>query len=295
MHREAWFRIGHATYEVERSGCTAIVFDQLVPAAVDVRGGAPGTRETTLLEPGSIGMLDAILLSGGSAFGLQAAEGVMRYLAQRGRGVTTRAGAVPLVSSAIIFDLATGTNYYPTAQDGYDAAEAATNEIWKSGPIGAGTGATVAKLGGQATPGGFGIASVSVGSFEVTAVLILNAVGDVRHPSTGEWLAQASERNGRQIAIAAAAEGHEHENTTVGAVLVTGDLDRRTLIRCCISAQAALARCTIPAHTLLDGDTFFAASSGAGSPTVREALAITSAVEVAVEEAIVSIFRSPST
>lgn len=292
MHREAWFRIGHATYEVERSGCTAIVFDQLVPAAVDVRGGAPGTRETTLLEPGSMGMLDAILLSGGSAFGLQAADGVMRHLSDRGRGVATRAGAVPLVSSAIIFDLATGVNYHPTAQDGYDAAFAATNGSWESGPIGAGTGATVAKLGGLTTPGGFGIASVSVGSFDVTAALILNAVGDVRHPSTGEWLARASNTTGRDLAIAALAEVHEHENTTIGALLVTGDLDRRTLIRCCISAQAALARCTVPAHTLLDGDTFFAASSGAGTPTIREALAITSAVEVAVEEAIISIFHS---
>ncbi|CAN5285044.1 P1 family peptidase [soil metagenome] len=292
MHSESWFRIGHKTYEGERSGCTVIVFDKLVPAAVDVRGGAPGTRETTLLNPGSIGMLDAILLSGGSAFGLRAADGVMRYLSGTGRGVVTRSGPVPLVSSAIIFDLATGSNYHPTVQDGYDAAFAATSEFWEPGPIGAGTGATVAKLDGQTTPGGFGIASISVGSFVVTAALILNSVGDVRHPTTGEWLAQASEKTGRDVAIAGASEGHEHENTTIGAVLVTGELDRRTLTRCCISAQAALARCTIPAHTLLDGDTFFAASSSAGSPTVREALAITSAVEVAVEEAIVSIFQS---
>lgn len=294
MHREAWFRIGHATYEVERSGCTAIVFDGLVPAAVDVRGGAPGTRETTLLDPGSIGMLDAILLSGGSAFGLQAADGVMRYLAQRGRGVVTRAGSVPLVSSAIIFDLANGTNYHPTAQDGYSAASAAESGPWETGSVGAGTGATVAKLGRQPVPGGIGIASADAGPFNVTAVVILNAVGDVRDPNTGNWLARSSDGYGRELAITAVANGHEHENTTIGAVLVTGDLDRRTLIRCCISAQAALARCTIPAHTLLDGDTFFAASSGAGSPTVREALAITSAVEVAVEEAIVSIFRPSS-
>lgn len=292
MLNEGWFRIGHTTHLTEQSGCTAIIFDRMAPAAVDVRGGAPGTRETTLLDPGSIGMLDAILLSGGSAFGLQAADGVVRYLAEQGRGVVTRAGAVPLVSSAIIFDLAIGPSYHPTAQDGYAAAHEAGAGPWETGLIGAGTGATVSKLGGETTPGGFGIASVSLGAFGVTAAVVLNAVGDVRHPSTGEWLARSSDKTGRELAVAATAQGHEHENTTIGAVLVTGDLDRRTLTRCCISAQAALARCTIPAHTLLDGDTFFAASSGAGSPTVRDSLAITSAVEIAVEEAIISIFRS---
>lgn len=289
-----WFRIGHTTHVAEQSGCTAIVFDWLVPAAVDARGGAPGTRETTLLDPGNVGMLDAILLSGGSAFGLQASDGVMRYLAQRGRGVSTRAGTVPLVSSAIIFDLATGENYHPTAQDGYAAASAAERGPWETGMVGAGTGATAAKLGGQPVPGGLGIASADAGPFSVTAVVVLNAVGDVRDPNSGGWLAKSANGYGRELAIAAIAESHEHENTTIGAVLVTGDLDRRTLVRCCISAQAALARCTIPAHTLLDGDTFFAASSGAGSPTVAQSLAVTSAVEVAVEQAIISIFPGPS-
>lgn len=294
MDSETWFRIGHTTQVAEQSGCTAIVFDRLVTAAVDVRGGAPGTRETTLLDPGSIGMLDAILLSGGSAFGLQAADGVVRYLAQRGRGVVTRAGTVPLVSSAIIFDLATGANYHPTAHDGYAAAYAADGGPWETGPVGAGIGATVAKLGGQPVPGGIGIASADAGPFSVTAVVVLNAVGDVRDPVSGSWLARPPDGYGRELAITALAAAHEHENTTIGAVLVTGDLDRRTLTRCCISAQAALARCTIPAHTLLDGDTFFAASSGVGSPTVSEALAVTSAVEVAVEQAIVSLFQGPN-
>ncbi len=294
MRNDTWFRIGHVTRQVEKSGCTAIVFDRLVPATVDVRGGAPGTRETTLLDPGSAGMLDAILLSGGSAFGLQAADGVVRYLAERGRGVTTRAGSVPLVSSAIIFDLATGDYYHPTTEDGYRAAVAAAGAPWESGAIGAGTGATVAKLAGEPLSGGLGTASINLGGFGVTAVVVLNAVGDVRHPATGEWLAQSSGRMGRERAMAATANAHEHENTTIGAVLVTGDLDRRTLTRCCISAQAALARCTIPAHTLLDGDTFYAASSGVGTLSVRDSLAITSAVEVAVEEAIVSIFAARS-
>lgn len=292
MPETSWFRIGHTTLAEAQSGCTAIVFDRLAPAAVDVRGGAPGTRETSLLDPGSIGMLDAIVLSGGSAFGLQAAGGVMRYLAENGRGVQTRGGAVPLVAQAIIFDLATGSHYIPTAEDGYSAAQQATRGPWKSGRIGAGTGATVAKLSGEPSAGGLGVASVNAGQFTVTAVLVLNAVGDVRDPSRGEWLARVREGSGRENAIAATAPGQELENTTVGAVLVSGALDRRTLVRCCVSAQAALARCTVPAHTILDGDTFFAAASGTGTITIQEALAITSAVEVAVENAIVSIFAS---
>lgn len=295
MPDSTWFRIGHTTHEAEKSGCTAVVFDRMVPAAVDVRGGAPGTRETTLLDSGRIGMLDAIVLSGGSAFGLRAADGVMQYLAEHDRGVVTRAGNVPLVSSAIIYDLTSGVPYYPTVQDGYQAAASASSDAWESGQVGAGAGATVAKLGGMATPSGIGIAIVTGAGYSVTALVVLNAVGDVRDPESNQWLAVASERSGRELALAVEAEGREHENTTIGAVLVSANLDQRTLTRCCISAQAALARCTVPAHTFLDGDTFFAACSGTGSPSTVQALAITCATEVAVENAIASIFRASST
>lgn len=295
MPDRTWFRIGHTTHSAEKSGCTVVVFDQMIPAAVDVRGGAPGTRETTLLDSGRIGMLDAIVLSGGSAFGLRAADGVMQYLAEHDRGVVTRAGNVPLVSSTIIYDLTAGTPYYPTAQDGYQAAASASTDAWETGPVGAGAGATVAKLGGSPATSGVGIAIVTGAEYSVTAVIVLNAVGDVRDPETNEWLAIASYRPGRELALAVESDGREHENTTIGAVLVSANLDQRTLKRCCISAHAALARCTVPAHTFLDGDTFFAACSGTGSPSAAQALAITCATEVAVENAICSIFRSSST
>lgn len=290
MSEQSWFRIGHTTHPEQRSGCTAIVFDRLVPAAVDARGGAPGTRETTLLEPGNVGMLDAILLSGGSAFGLQATDGVMRYLAEHGRGFETRFGNVPLVSSAIIFDLGVGSAYHPTIDDGYNAAANATRGNLVAGQIGAGCGAMVAKLGGNGLPSGVGCAQVQLDEFSVSAIVVLNAVGDVRNPDTGAWLARNDGPNCRELALAGLQQAQPLENTTIGAVLVDGALDRRTLARACISAQAALARCTIPAHTVLDGDTFYAASSDTGRPTVMQTLAVTSAVEVAVEQAIVSIF-----
>lgn len=292
MQVPEWFRVGHTTHTDVRSGCTAIMFDRMVPAAVDVRGGAPGTRETTILDPGSVGMLDAILLSGGSAFGLQAAEGLMRYLADHERGVETQAGRVPLVSAAIIFDLSSGSPYHPTADDAYAAAEGARRVNDESGPIGAGTGATVAKIGGSSTPAGLGVATVKLPDFSVCAVVVLNAVGDVRNPETGEWLARGQSGPSRDVALQGFSRARPMENTTIGAVLISDELDRRTLLRCCVSAQAALARCTVPAHTMLDGDTFFAASSGSGTPTVERSLAVTSAAEVAVEQAIVSIFQT---
>lgn len=292
MPDSTWFKIGHTTHRDKQSGCTAILFDKQVPAAVDVRGGAPGTRETTLLDPGNIGLLDAIVLAGGSAFGLQAADGVMRYLAEQGRGFQTAGGAVPLVSSAIIFDLTAGEPYHPTADDGYQAAASATADLGASGAVGAGSGATVSKLAGTPKQSGLGIAEFQADGFAITALVVLNAVGDVRHAESGEWLARQEKALCRDAVIHGEAAGREMENTTIGAILVDAALDRKTLSRVCISAQAALARCTIPAHTVLDGDTFYAAASSIGQPTILETLAISSAAEIAVEQAIASIFRS---
>jgi L-aminopeptidase/D-esterase-like protein len=290
MSEQSWFRIGHTTYEKQRSGCTAIVFEYQVPAAVDVRGGAPGTRETTLLEPGNVGLLDAIVLSGGSAFGLQASDGVMRYLAEQGRGFQTRAGNVPLVTSAIIYDLGVGEAYHPTAEDGFAAASGATRDNLNRGAIGAGSGATVAKLSGSSTPSGIGTARIRIDDYTVTAVVVLNAVGDIRDAESGAWLARTVGPACRDSAITGPQDVRPLENTTVGAVMVDGPMDRKSLSRVCISAQAGLVRCTIPAHTVLDGDTFFAAASETGSPTVAQTLAVTAVTEVVVERAIASIF-----
>ncbi len=288
MSNAPWFSIGHTTHQDARSGCTAIIFDRIVPAAVDVRGGAPGTRETTLLQSGSMGQVNAILLSGGSAFGLRAADGVVRYLEEQDRGYQTRFGKVPLVTGAIIFDLGVGKPYHPSADDGYEAARTAISGKFESGQVGAGAGATVAKLSDVPVAGGVGIVTQSVGPVSVTAVIVLNAVGDIRNPVTGEWVAGGT---GTDVALKGLATAHEGENTTIGAVMIDAPMDRRSLERACISAQASLARCTVPAHTIMDGDTIFAAASSTGTPTPLETLAITILVEQTVESAILSIFE----
>jgi L-aminopeptidase/D-esterase-like protein len=294
---EPWFRIGHVTNEVGQTGCTAILFDNLVPATVDVRGGAPGTRETALLGAGRlVGRADAILLTGGSAFGLAAADGVMRYLAQRGRGFPTSTIPVPIVPAAVIYDLGHGSAVWPTADDGYAAAaNAVAVEPPLAGQFGAGTGATVAKLGAGASLGGIGIASVEVRTTTVTAIVVLNAIGDIVDPETGQVLARTSDpddrgRSGRELVIGAAAGPRSGENTSIGAVLIDGAVDRDSLQRCCVAAHNGLARCVVPSHTIFDGDTFFAAARQAGEISPGETLGITTATEMAVEQAIVSIF-----
>jgi L-aminopeptidase/D-esterase-like protein len=287
-----WYSVGHVTHAAERTGCTVILFDELAPAYVDVRGGAPGTRETDVLAPGRlVGRANAILLTGGSAFGLAAADGVVRWLAEHGRGVATAAGPVPIVPAAVVFDLPNGAAVAPTAADGYAAAANATRELSATGAVGAGTGATVAKLGGSASAGGLGVARVSVGDGEVTALVTLNALGDVRDPADGRWLARASaDQTAHELALGASVTPREGEHTTIGVVLVSTPVDRDALQRCCVSAHDALARCVAPAHTLFDGDPLFAAAP-ASAPTAPSAvLALQAATELAVERAIVGLF-----
>jgi L-aminopeptidase/D-esterase-like protein len=296
-----WFRVGHVTKHEGQTGCTVILFNGLVPATVDVRGGAPGTRETALLGTGRlVGRADGLLLTGGSAFGLAAADGVMRYLMEQGRGFPTGALPVPIVPAAVIFDLATGAASWPNADDGYQAAaNAKPLPTASSGRFGAGTGATVAKLAGGSTPGGIGIASVSTGGVTVTAIVVLNALGDIVEPQTGALIAGANDpegrgRTARELVLNADATARSGENTTIGAVLVDGAADRDTLQRCCVAAHDGLARCVRPAHTPFDGDTFFAVARQAGELTAADTLRITTAAEMAVERAIVSIYRADS-
>jgi L-aminopeptidase/D-esterase-like protein len=291
-HDSNWFRVGHVTHAAERTGCTVIVFDELVPACVDVRGGAPGTRETDVLAPGRlVGRVNAILLTGGSAFGLAAADGVVRWLAEHGRGVATAAGPVPIVPAAVIFDLAQGVALAPTADDGYAAASSATLGPFTSGALGAGAGATVAKLGGAPTDGGLGVATVSVNNGEVTAIVALNALGDVRDPTDGRWLARSSvTQTAHELALGAGSAPREGEHTTIGVILVSTPADRDALQRCCVSAHDALARCVVPAHTLFDGDSFFAVASSSAPTAPPAVLALQAATEIAVERAIVGLF-----
>ena len=279
----ATFAVGHWTEPNARTGCTVVLFDRLVSAVVDVRGGAPGTRETDLLASDRlVGQADAILLTGGSAFGLGAADGVMRYLRERNRGFQTAAGPVPIVPAAVLFDLGVGSPVSPTSEGGYAACEAA-RPLGESprGSIGAGTGATVRKLWPDhpPRPGGFGWSTVrATDQAHVHAVCAVNAVGDV----VGEdWM------DSRPSLLAHPADQDSRTSTTLVAVIVDDDADHRMLRRIAVSAHDAMARAIVPCHTLWDGDVVFVAQTGATSETSQsDALRLSIATELAVESAI---------
>jgi len=292
---DAWYRIGHVTDSAAHTGCSVLIFDEQVPAAVDVRGGAPGTRETTLLGAGQRGFVDAIVLSGGSAFGLGAIDGVMAYLVEQGRGFPTPASPVPLVPGAIIYDLAVGDAIHPTADWGRRAAEAADYADFRTGRIGAGTGATVAKLGGAPTAAGLGWGFSDCSLGRVSAAIVVNAVGDVVRPATGEFLRAAVDpegrgRNGLDLLREGVGRARAGENTTIGCIMIDGALDRYALARAAIAAHDGLARAIVPAHTPFDGDTFFVVARAHGTPDIQAVASLCAATTVAVENAITGLF-----
>ncbi len=236
-----------------RTGCTVILSEPAAVAAVDVRGGAPGTIDTDRLAPGrSIETLNAVLLTGGSLFGLAAYAGVMRWLDEHGIGYAIRDRRVPLVSGAVIFDLAVGDHRArPDAASGYAACVAATREP-EEGAVGAGTGATVAKGRGGGRPGGLGIASARAGDATVCAVVAVNAIGGIWDDDAHEWVAPLQD----------ARAGTPGANTTIGAILTDAALTRTAALRVAIAGHDGLARAVRPAHTDMDGDTLFALSAG---------------------------------
>lgn len=284
MAELAGFSVGHWTDRNARTGCTVVLFERLVPAVVDVRGGAPGTRETDLLASDRlVGQVDAIVLTGGSANGLVAADGVMQFLRERNRGMPTAAGPVPIVPAAVIFDLAAGAPAWPTAADGYAACESAQPlDRSAAGQIGAGTGATIRKAWPDRPPraGGFGWASVPLTDGPaIHALAVVNAIGDV---ATEGW------EDGRPTLIAAApAELDDRTATTLVVVIVDGEADQRTLRRIAVSAHDAMARAVVPCHTLWDGDLVFVAQTGATADVEQaQSLQLSIAAELAVEQAI---------
>ncbi len=269
--------VGHSTLEAEKTGCTVILFDQPALTAVDVRGAAPGTRELDLLAPGrSVQAADAILLTGGSAFGLRAADGVMRELAGRGRGFPTPAGPVPIVPAAVIYDLASGQPVAPEPAHGRQALiEAVPMSRAEQGLVGAGTGATWDKLSpGGGREGGIGIAQTRVGSGLVTAIVVLNALGTLDGDPREELLSLERETPGPGQA------------TTLMAVVTSTTCDHGTLTRMCVAAHDALARRVIPAHTMLDGDVAFASTTSAGAVEQEHGFRLCMATELAVEAAL---------
>jgi L-aminopeptidase/D-esterase-like protein len=250
------------------SGTTVVLTPPGTVGAVDGRGGAPGTRETDLLDPiNSVRHVDAVVLSGGSAFGLAAADGVMAWLEEQDRGVAMEGGVVPIVPAAVVFDLPVGGwKCRPTAEFGYAAAERAGTEV-AIGTVGAGTGARVGVL-----KGGVGTASVTLDSgVTVGALVVVNAAGDVVDPATGlPWLADQIAEFGLVAPpadqIAAYADRHTELsplNTTLAVVATDATLSKAGCRRVAVAAQDGLARTIRPCHTPLDGDTVFALATGA--------------------------------
>ncbi len=277
----AGIRVGHWTDPVGRTGCTVVLCDQPAIAAVDVRGGAPGSIETALLDPAAtVQAVNGILLTGGSAFGLAAAAGVLRYLELQGQGFAVGPVRVPIVPGAVIFDLLTGDSAArPGPEAGAAACLAATRDP-QEGAVGAGTGATVAKLAGpaHARPGGIGIATVRAGAATVSAIIVTNAVGAIRDPDSGEWIAALPAGGGAGLSGA---------NTTIGVIATDAVLTKAQAQRVATAAHDGLARAIHPAHTDLDGDTLFCLSVGGDLRLSADPTAVQIAAAEATARAIV--------
>lgn len=269
-------RVGHHTLTGRPTGCTVVLSEAGAVAGVDVRGSAPGTRETDLLSPvNSVSEVHAVVLSGGSAFGLSAADGVMTYLSERNVGYAVGPNRVPIVPAAIIFDLGVGGDptIRPTSQCGYAAAVAATDRPVAEGNIGVGAGATVGKLAGwtRAMKGGVGSASIVYDDGTVVAALVVvNAVGDVVDPATGRILAGARGEDGntfldvRRLIRSGTLRGARNsgENTSLAVVATNARLTKTQATKLAQMAHDGFARSIYPVHTPVDGDVVFALATG---------------------------------
>ncbi len=271
-------KVGHYTLTDRPTGCTAILFKDGTTGSVDQRGGAPGTRETDLLDPvNSVQIVSAISLAGGSAFGLDAASGVMKWLDERNIGYPVgSAGVVPIVPAAILFDLGFGSNpkIRPNADCGYRAAGAATEKPVPEGNVGAGAGATVGKSGSGAQGGGpmkAGIGSAAIklpNGLVVAAIVAVNAVGDIVDPVTGQVVAGVRGADGKLLDArtllrgGGGRQGRAGENTTIGVVVTNAKLTKVQAQKVAQMANDGLARTIYPAHTPGDGDTIFSAATG---------------------------------
>ena len=268
--------VGQFTDPRRPTGCSVVIARTGAVGGVDVRGAAPGTRETDLLDPANlVGVVHAVLLTGGSAWGLDAAGGVMRWLEEEGVGLYVGSApgqVVPIVPAAVLFDLHVGdARIRPDAAAGYAACQAAGDEI-AQGNAGAGAGATVGKLFGMpyAMKGGIGTASVTVDGVTVGALIAVNALGDVVDPATGQPIAGARTEDGQQLrgSVVAALAGDKPlallagANTTIGVVATEAPLTKAQCQRLAGAGHDGLARAIRPVHTMSDGDTLFALSTG---------------------------------
>jgi len=298
-------RVGHATDLVGVTGCTVVLCGGGVVGGVDVRGSAAGTRDVEPLRPlHLVDVVHAVLLTGGSAFGLAAAEGVMRFLREREVGFRIRPGGppIPIVPAAVIFDLGIGDpQAYPGPDMGYKACLEASDGEFERGNVGAGTGATVGKLLGiaRATMGGLGTASIgsSDGAVVVGALVVVNAFGDVVDLKDGKVVAGSrSPHMGGFVNTASALResgmrsGQASHATTIGVVATNIRLDKGGAVKVAQMAQDGLARVISPVHTMYDGDTMFAVAP-AGGPTPAEVTRLGSMAAEAVALAVMDAVR----
>ena len=285
-------KVGHATDATARTGCTVVLCPAGATAGVDVRGAAPGTREIEALRPGRlVQKAHAVLLTGGSAFGLDAAGGVVQYLEEQNVGFPAGPVRVPIVPAAVIFDLGVGNaKIRPDQEMGYQACLNATDEPVAMGAIGAGTGATVGKAPG-ATPslGGIGSACKYLDSgLIVAAIVVVNALGNVVDPETGEIVA-GGKVNGDFVDITERlldANIVHGTNTTIGVVATNATLTSAEVNRVAEMAHDGMARAIRPSHTMFDGDTLFSLATGAHTGSSVNTIGILAAEVVA--EAIVN-------
>ncbi|MDR3452857.1 MAG: P1 family peptidase [Rhodoferax sp.] len=276
----AGIEVGHFTDPRRPTGCTVIVARGGAVGGVDVRGAAPGTRETDLLQPGNlVEQVHAIVLAGGSAWGLDAAGGAMRWLEEQRIGFDVGVGIVPIVPAAVLFDLAVGdARIRPDAEAGYRACAAASHKRPAEGNVGAGAGAAVGKLFGlhRAMKGGLGTASVTLAGVTVGALIACNALGDVINPDTGRVIAGARTANGRALLDSRRAilRGEPLKpllagtNTTIGVIATDAVISKTQAQKLAQLAHDGLARSINPVHTMFDGDTLFALGTGQSGKTL---------------------------
>ncbi len=292
--------VGHFTDTRRPTGCSVIITPDGAVAGVDVRGAAPGTRETDLLHPSNrVDKVHAVLLAGGSAWGLDAAAGVMRWLEEHGHGYQVPYGLVPIVPAAVLFDLPVGDwRIRPDAEAGYAACQLASRQRPADGNVGAGAGALVGKLFGiqRAMKGGIGSASITLEGVTVGAIVAVNALGDVVDPATGATIAGARTEDGRALlhtrnAILAGAQPNPllaGTNTTLGVVATDAVLTKAQAHRLAQVAHDGLARAINPVHTMSDGDTVFAL----GTAKVAHALGMMRLSTLAAEVTARAVVRA---
>lgn len=258
--------VGHAQDEEALTGCTVILCRQGAVAGVDVRGGAPGTRETDLLDPVNVvEKVHAVVLAGGSAFGLDAASGVMQYLEEQKIGFETGSAKVPIVPAAILYDLSVGrADVRPDAAMGYRAAVSASFTAPAEGNVGAGTGASVGKMRGMkyAMKAGIGTWSMKVNGVMIGAMVAVNAIGDVVDPKSGEMIAGVRTGTTMGLLKKSSPRTAVKSNTVIGVVATDARLTKSQATKVAQMAQDGLARVIRPTHTMFDGDTIFALATG---------------------------------